>query len=728
MGRGTIALVLGLMIGCHTSGPSDQTGAAVTGSASQCNTADTFDPPTFTLSDFQTILGLVDYYSGGKLADGVTPAFVLLYQVLSGLPWTSWYLSSNMNDALAKLATMRAVLDKYNLHEPYVPGVSPRPVVDCSTVDTTVRQLDGSCDDLVATSAGAAGTRMGRNIPLFLPKPDGTGYLQNPAAYPAGVVPSATQPPATDDQILTPSPREVSRQLFTRPDSGMKPVPFLNLLAAAWIQFQVHDWFDHDNTTALQTGQYFHIPLASDDVLRKFQISELVIPKTTPDPSWSLLQPLPPQYQNLVTHWWDGSQLYGTSAAQANALRAKNADGSLRAELAMDPSGSLLAKAGDGFEQTGFRKNWWIGLGVMHNVFAHEHNAIVAKLRQSHPELTEQQLFDHARMITAAVIAKIHTVEWTPAILPNRTATTGLNANWYGLKRFLDPSQLGALPTFEQQMAQQIIATNDPATAQVKISTALAAINGVLGGATDNHGIPYSLTEEFTSVYRMHPLLPDQIKILSAGKPNKVLAVYKTEQTRNADARSIEEQSGMTNVIYSFGEQNPGALVLGNYPRFIQQLQMPFGVIDMGAVDVLRDRERGLPRYNDFRQQLRLQRVASIEQLTDDPALQAALHNVYGSDPGAIDRVDALVGTFGEATRPSCYGFGETLFQVFTEMATRRLQADRFYTQDFNAATYTQEGLDWIANASFKAVLIRAYPQLANTNLANVQNAFYPWN
>ena len=27
------------------------------------------------------------------------------------------------------------------------------------------------------------------------------------------------------------------------------------------------------------------------------------------------------------------------------------------------------------------------------------------------------------------------------------------------------------------------------------------------------HGVPYSLTEEFTSVYRMHPFLPEQIVV-----------------------------------------------------------------------------------------------------------------------------------------------------------------------------------------------------------------------
>lgn len=51
----------------------------------------------------------------------------------------------------------------------------------------------------------------------------------------------------------------------------------------------------------------------------------------------------------------------------------------------------------------------------------------------------------------------------------------------------------------------------------------------VLGGLVglkkpDNHGVPYSLTEEFVSVYRMHPLLPDylQLRNINANPgPNK---------------------------------------------------------------------------------------------------------------------------------------------------------------------------------------------------------------
>jgi hypothetical protein len=34
--------------------------------------------------------------------------------------------------------------------------------------------------------------------------------------------------------------------------------------------------------------------------------------------------------------------------------------------------------------------------------------------------------------------------------------------------------------------------------------------------------------------------------------------------------------------------------------------------------------------------------------------------------------------------------------------------------------------LDWIDDADFKTVLLRHYPELADTGLANVQNAFEP--
>ena len=37
-------------------------------------------------------------------------------------------------------------------------------------------------------------------------------------------------------------------------------------------------------------------------------------------------------------------------------------------------------------------------------------------------------------------------------------------------------------------------------------------LGGIVGSKADHHAAPYSLTEEFVAVYRMHPLIPDDVR------------------------------------------------------------------------------------------------------------------------------------------------------------------------------------------------------------------------
>ena len=83
----------------------------------------------------------------------------------------------------------------------------------------SARTSEGTCNDLGCPAMGAAGQRFGRNVPVEFTFPD-----KEPA-------------------LLTPSPRVISRRLLARKE--FVPASTLNLLAAAWIQFQVHDWFFH---------------------------------------------------------------------------------------------------------------------------------------------------------------------------------------------------------------------------------------------------------------------------------------------------------------------------------------------------------------------------------------------------------------------------------------------------------------------------------------------------
>jgi hypothetical protein len=59
-------------------------------------------------------------------------------------------------------------------------------------------------------------------------------------------------------------------------------------------------------------------------------------------------------------------------------------------------------------------------------------------------------------------------------------------------------------------------------------------------------------------------------------------------------------------------------------------------------------------------------------------------------------------------------------------MASRRLSANPAFTTHFNAATYTQEGLNWIAQTEgLKDVIHRHYPELAA--LITPESAFTAW-
>ncbi|TGT18468.1 peroxidase, partial [Mesorhizobium sp. M3A.F.Ca.ET.174.01.1.1] len=97
----------------------------------------------------------------------------------------------------------------------------------------------------------------------------------------------------------------------------------------------------------------------------------------------------------------------------------------------------------------------------------------------------DERIYQTARLIVSALIAKIHTVEWTPAILATRASQVGLSSNWNG------PPANDWVTKFGLWLLDEHASVGIPKT------------------TPDHHAAPYSLTEDFTTVYRMHPLLPD---------------------------------------------------------------------------------------------------------------------------------------------------------------------------------------------------------------------------
>jgi Animal haem peroxidase len=567
-----------------------------------------------------------------------------------------WYQLPKVLGLIALLRLRDELRDK-NLFDTEDPPLEKIPDPDSAPQEVVkYRSYDGTYNDLQYPRMGAAGARFGRNFPLDKVHPDAP-------------------------RLMDPSPRLISRRLLTR--DSFQPVDYLNLTATAWVQFMVHDWVAHKQGEPADSHE---IPLEEGD---PWPDKAMRVPRTPSEPP---SHGGPPTYRNVNSHWWDASQIYGNDQATAAKLRA-GFDGKMK----MGDT-ALLPLDVNGVELTGFADNWWIGLSMLHALFVSEHNAICDRLKLEYAGWSDERLFQQARLVNSALLAKIHTVEWTPAMLPHPTVAEALRINWAGVAgedlqrvfKFLDDSDI---------------------------------LGGIVGTKPYHHSAPFSLTEEFVAIYRMHPLIPDDFTFYSL-ETGRLIGTHTLPEVSLGNTRHIMEAYRLRDLFYSFGLAHPGALRLHNYPKHLQFMTRGDGTtIDLAAIDVLRDRERGIPRYNDFREMLYLERITTFEELCDNPQWAQELKEVYGGD---VDKVDLMVGAYAEPLIEG-FGFSETAFQIAIVMASRRLKSDRFLTSSFNEEVYTEIGLKWIRDNSMITVLLRHHPALEPA-LRGLDNAFNPWN
>jgi hypothetical protein len=559
--------------------------------------------------------------------------------------------------ALLNLRAFRDDLRELNLYDTRGTNGQPLPIDKLPKY----RTYDGSLQDPMDPEMGMVGTRFGRNAPV-----DATAPEEMP-------------------RLMQPSPREVSTKLLYR--DSFKPATTLNVLAGCWIQFQNHDWFGHGENSP---DKYIDVPLTEDDEWPDG--NPMKVRATSPDRTRTYKSGLPPTYVNTVTHWWDGSQIYGSDEEQNRKLRTGE-----NGKMAMDDGFLPEEKERKlkGVDLTGFSDNYWVGLSLLHTLFVKEHNAICDRLKAAYPAWDDERLFLTARLVNSALLAKIHTVEWTPGILANSVLGTAMHSNWYG-----------ALPTWAKRFRIE----------------GLDALFGIVGSHQDHHAAPYSITEEFVSVYRLHPLLPDDYEIRDH-RNGELIEETDFDPIQGAGTRPSVQKWGWSNLLYSFGTAHPGAITLHNHPRALNNhVRLTGDRVDLGTIDILRDRERGVRRYNEFREALRKPRIKRFEDLTDNPQWAEEIRDVYSGD---IDSVDLQVGLLAEPLPPG-FGFSDTAFRIFILMASRRLKSDRFFTDDYAPDVYTPEGLEWVERTGMREILLRHHPELAPA-LEGVKNAFAPW-
>jgi hypothetical protein len=225
----------------------------------------------------------------------------------------------------------------------------------------------------------------------------------------------------------------------------------------------------------------------------------------------------------------------------------------------------------------------------------------------------------------------------------------------------------------------------------------------------------------------MHPLLPDDYvpRDHLTGKADAAPLPFGKIQGAAGQARlarTVNDVDALPDVLYSLGVAHPGALVLHNYPTPLRNFQRGDEFIDLAVVDLVRDRRRGIPRYNDFRAGLHVPRIKDFAELDVDHDTRECMRALYKND---VDMIDTMIGLYAERP-PDGFGFSDTAFRVFVLMAARRLQSDRFLTVDFRPEIYTRFGIDWIDTNDMTSVIQRHCPDLA-ARLPRGANPFAPW-
>ena len=402
-------------------------------------------------------------------------------------------------------------------------------------------------------------------------------------------------------------------------------------LLAAWLQFMVHDWLSHG------LNDKEHPRIASGAGGRRLAEARDDHPAHPPGP------------ESRTGRRRDGPRPSATTSPSGGTARRSTAPTQDAALVRSGPiPGYSLPTASSTstrpatcrsirkpptiriteLELAGVNGNWWIGLSVMHTLFSREHNAIVDRLRAEYPDKDGEWLFQKARLINcgadrqdprdrvdagaAADARRCNTPCAAPGGAPRRGILQGATAG-RGAARCSPASRLAAGPP----------------------RRALCDHRGVHGG------LPPALAD------------PRRFLVPPARRRQRASRSCTLGDLSGGGVRRALRQGGFRrHPLFARHELSgrAGAAQLSEpSPQDTGEASSRTLFNDLAAIDILRDRERGVPRYCAFRRMLRMSVPKSFAELTDNPDWQRELEAVYGD----VEKVDLLPARMPRPSRPA---------------------------------------------------------------------------
>lgn len=389
----------------------------------------------------------------------------------------------------------------------------------------------------------------------------------------------------------------------------------------------------------------------------------------------------PREQVNDVTSFIDASQIYGSSASRAAALRTGGGTG---AKLLTSANNLLpyntagLPNQNNGptpahqlFLAGDIRANENLLLTSMQTVFMREHNRLVGLIEVQQPALNAEAQYQLARKIVGAQIQAITYKEFLPALMGSAAPT---------------------VQGYSYSSSEEATITNSFAHAAFRFGHSALTSNVALANST---GVQTG-TMSLGAISSTPNTLTNNPALM-----NDLLRGAAVQLSEEIDLKHV---SAIRTVL--FGPPGSGA-----------------GGTDLFAIDVQRGRDHGLPDYNTLRDAYGLPKYTSFSQITSDAATRQALATEYGND---INNIDPFVGGLAE-DHVAGSSLGPFFQAIIKAQFERSRDGDRLFYRSNAAGLYTNGVLNpSVASlVNLNTVSLASIIQM-NTGITGLQsNVFY---
>ena len=437
--------------------------------------------------------------------------------------------------------------------------------------------------------------------------------------------------------VSGPSPRYISNRIFNDEGQNLFSENGETQWGWAWGQFLDHTFGLADETPA----ENLPIPFDKTDPLEEFQddLGAIDFTRTPAAPGTGTSKQNPRQQVNTVSSYIDAFSVYGGTDARLEWLRTGPVDGNManngptllldskgylpRADARGNPSaaphmdlmGALAGAPNTAVEAGDVRANENIALTSIHTLFAREHNRIVGLLPSS---LSAEDKFQIARRVVGAEEQYITYNEFLPSL--------GVRLSPYrGYDPHVNASLSNEFATTGYRVHSMVHGDFDVDAAAGTYSAAQLAAFAAEGidvepqtDGTVDLSIP--LTLAFGN--------PDLLEQVGEGAILASLAggaQYKNDEQIDNSLRSV-----------LFQIPKPGATQPCGTP--VIDPNCFTDVSDLGAIDVQRGRDHGIPYYNDLRRAYGLPPKHSFTDITGESTDQFPAGMTINT-PGILDFV-----------------------------------------------------------------------------------------